>query len=210
MKLDTYFLSTGSTGGARICDKCKTNPTDKFWCVSCGHEYLNETYPPGHANRRLEAKKSGMAEYPDICVTHGLTLFSSRTGECLPCSGARSLARRTGQPSYLAQCEVHGQTPFSTHSGKCLACFTTAGAPRSGDPDGPRVAARREGARTYLDVCAVHGETPHDTIRGKCLGCFTTLGLRRVQPLDPATIAQARAVLEASGFTPDEIARLIK
>lgn len=140
MDLDTHFPISGKIGGLRTCDRCKINTTDAFWCLPCAHEYLHETYSPSDPQRRTHAKKSKLNDFPDVCPTHGLTLFSTQTGLCRPCHSpawrrtgpnvVRAQARHAGQTTYLDTCETHGETPFGVNTGRCLMCFTAMGAPR--------------------------------------------------------------------------------
>ncbi len=209
MILDTPVTPSGALKGHRTCDKCKTNPTDRFWCFSCSYEYLNETYPPKSPMRRLEAKKSGLPDFPDVCETHGLTLFSTRTGLCRPCHHARAVARRDGQRQYDDVCETHGLTLFSVNTGRCLTCFTGNGATRAPGRTTLRSAARRAGLTVYHGTCDAHGATLFGVNTGKCLVCFTAMGVPR-KTATPDLRDAARAVLEAAGFTPEEVTRLVR
>lgn len=196
MIFDTEILPTGGMTGPRTCDRCKINATSRFWCASCSHEYLNATYAPGNPFRRMEASKSRLADFPDVCPTHGLTLFNTRTGLCRPCSSARAVSRQQGLAQYQDVCEVHGPSSFAVNTGKCLACFTATGGTRASENVNFRATARRDGHTQYQDVCEVHGPTPFSVNTGRCLTCYTATGSNRTN-----RAAAPRAVARRAGET---------
>lgn len=156
--------------------------------------------PPNDPNRRAIAKHYELAEFEDLCHTHGFVKYDTKTNRCLSCSPrrvvnrARAEARKAGEATYVGECPTHGETAFHVQSGTCATCTTAVGSPRTG-PARPRNGARAEArmiGATYLDRCATHGETPHHVNTGRCLTCFTATGAPRAAPTPPSARAEAR------------------
>lgn len=165
------------------CPECgKPSDKDSANCLPCIFDKIWMTMP--YEIIADQCRLMQLRWYPDKCEHHGVTLRTTRAGECIMCRNNpdldRAAARKGGRKKYLSQCAVHGLTQFSIYTGFCLTCTTTTGAPRIGYHGDPlRIHARENGDRSYICTCEYHGAVPHDTWRGRCLTCYNTMGMPR-------------------------------
>lgn len=162
-----------SSGSRATCDACALN------LIDANFQWLDPL-------RRASARQAKLHKFRDLCNTHLITEFSTRTGNCLACSRRtpRSAARRAGDRTYAAACPTHGIADHFTASGLCCGCVEARRLSQL-PALSPRKQARRAGASTYLGTCEVHGETNHSVLHAKCLACFRTNGVRRAPTQGP-------------------------